>query len=458
MKIDFSQLPLTNRAFSEKPMQFCETGHKNVLSSIIHLIAVETGDRKAREHWQAAQLRNLLFHASQRSAFWRQRIGTKRNVGDVKLSSLPVLTRADVRTQVESEGSLLRPADPMPVKKHSTSGSSGTPVEFFVSEMNAFYNGIRAFAQSFIEGRDLSLNRVRCKAGIVADDRGFTVTTSPSWAFGLESFIKSGKGKHIQYMHPNIPLLCDQLKRDPIGYLVAGSNFVEFILQHVDPIFLKQAGTEMWVCLGGWPDPEIRKKFSAADIAVRANYSSEEVGLIGHECQAIPGNYHVATSNVIVEVDTSDRFEINNRLAGKVLVTHLHSYATPFIRYDIGDLACLEDSCPCGYNGPVLSNIYGRTKQLLKHPDGRVSPFLIQVSDMGETFAKLTEYRIRQTDIKTIAVEIAAKEAITPEAIDAFKTLLEARAGDAFDVKITQVAAIDWGRDTKRLGFRSDVL
>ena len=457
MKIDFSQLPLTNRAFGEKPMQFCETGHKNVLSSIIDLIAVETGDRKAREHWQAAQLRNLLFHASQRSAFWRQRIGTKRNVGDVKLSSLPVLTRADVRTQVESEGSLLRPGDPMPVKKHSTSGSSGTPVEFFVSEMNAFYNDIRSLAQYFIEGRDLSFNKLRLKPSFVDNDRGFSVQTSSTWVPGLEGFIKSGKQKYIECINPNIPLLCNELKRHPVGYLVAAPQIIEFILNNIDPIFMKQVGTEMWICLSGSPDPQVRKKFSELNIPISTNYSSEEVGSIGHECQAIPGNYHVSTSNVIVEADTSDGFIINNSPLGKVLVTHLHSYATPFIRYDIGDVACLEDSCPCGYDGPVLSNIYGRSKQLLKHPDGRVSPFFLRAGDMLE-IANLTEYRIRQTDLKTIAVEIAAAESLTQEAIDAFKDLIKAYAGDAFDIKITQVAKIDWGNDTKRLGFRSDVL
>ncbi len=457
MKIDFSQLPLANWAFSEKPMTFCETSHKNTLSSVIDLIAVETGNRKAREHWQAAQLRNLLFHASQRSAFWRQRIGTKRNVRDVKLASLPILTRADVRTQVESEGPLLLPTDPMPVKKHSTSGSSGTPVEFFISDMNRFYNNIRSLAQYFMEGRDLSLNKIRFKPDVVNNDSGFTVTISNSWAGALETFIKTGKQKNIQYTRPNIRLLCDQLKRDPVGYMVANSQIIEFILQHVDLIFLREIGTKMWIPIGDAPDPQLRKKFSDLNIPVSATYSSEEVGSIGHECRAISGNYHVSTSNVIVEVDTKERFDINNSLLGKVLVTHLHSYATPFIRYDIGDLACLKDCCPCGYNGPVLSNIYGRAKQLLKHPDGHVLPFFIRGGDMAK-IAKVTEYRIRQTDIKTIAVEIDGREPITPEAIDAFKNLLKAHAGDAFDVKITQVAKIDWGKDTKRLGFRSDVL
>ena len=51
--------------------------------------------------------------------------------------------------------------------------------------------------------------------------------------------------------------------------------------------------------------------------------------MIGAECSKFSGYYHVATSNVIVEV-VDRRFEIDGINLGKVLVTHLHSYATPF--------------------------------------------------------------------------------------------------------------------------------
>ena len=113
-----------------------------------------------------------------------------------------------------------------------------------------------------------------------------------------------------------------------------------------------------------------------------ANYSSEEVGLIGSECPNSPGNYHVATSNVVVEVLEDEGFEIGGAKLGRVLVTHLHSYATPFIRYDLGDLASLADRCACGHDGPVLYNIHGRTKSLLKHRDGRISPFYVRNNEL----------------------------------------------------------------------------
>jgi hypothetical protein len=41
MRLYFSQVPLRNRAFSDKPMTFCDPDSKNVLSAIIDLIAID---------------------------------------------------------------------------------------------------------------------------------------------------------------------------------------------------------------------------------------------------------------------------------------------------------------------------------------------------------------------------------------------------------------------------------
>ncbi len=149
--------------------------------------------------------------------------------------------------------------------------------------------------------------------------------------------------------------------------------------------------------------------------------------------------------------------EVDGVPLGRVLVTHLHSYATPFIRYDVGDLARLLSRCPCGHDGPVLTNIYGRSKQLLKHADGRISPFYVW-GRMLIDIVKFDEYRIRQTDLETIVVEIVAPESLPPEKREAVRRLVAANAGADFNVRVEQWPRIDWGRDIKRLAFRNELL
>jgi phenylacetate-coenzyme A ligase PaaK-like adenylate-forming protein len=455
MQFDFSKLPLKNRAFSEKPMTFIDRGAKDFLAAMIDLIAIETGNRAAREYWQHKQLQNLLQHAAQRSAFWRKRIGSEK-IKDISLPDLPILTRGDVVKQVETEGSLLPPGGPIATNKHSTSGSSGTPVQFFASEMNTHYNGVRSIAQYFIEGRDLTLNRTRLR-GRYFTKHGFTVKKTESWLGSLGSFIRSGINKHIEYFHPNIDLLRKELECDSIGYLIAPPRIVEMMLQSIDAAILKHAGMVMWAPLSEPVDPKLRETFDSLNIPVRATYSSEEVGMIGSECERVPGNYHVATSNVIIEVSKDDPINLGDKQLGRVLVTHLHSYATPFIRYDVGDVACLADRCFCGHNGPTLSDVYGRSKALLKHADGRLSTFYIP-DRVLRNVSQFDEYRIRQTDVKTIVVEIGGRQSLSADEIAAFVNLIKQRAGDDFEVRVGPVAKIEWGHSIKRLGFHSEVL
>jgi phenylacetate-coenzyme A ligase PaaK-like adenylate-forming protein len=456
MKFDFSQLPLGSRAFSTKPMTFCDPAPRNFISAIIELLAIETGNRRAREHWQKVQLGNLLKHASQRSVFWRRRIGT-RNIADVSLSSLPILSRSDVVKQVEGEGPLLLPRDHIRTMTGATSGSSGAPVKFFSSEMNGRYNAARYAAQFLMEGLDLGLNSVKFNFTPLNKKHGLKVTRLKHWLEPLTPFIRSGSGKIIEYFHPNMKLLRSELERDSIGYLVASRWTVETLLQYMDVIALKDAGMAMWIPLGDAVDPKIRGIFTSAGIPVRANYSSEEIGLIGYECETVPGNYHVATSNVLVEVGADSPFKLGDQKIGRVLVTHLHSYATPFIRYDIGDLASLARHCACGHDGPTLSNVYGREKTLVLHSDGRVSPFYVNAAEVSKA-TRFKEYRIRQTGMKKIVAEISAKPPLAPDEISAFAKVIKTHAGEEFEIEAKAVSDIDWGSSVKRLGFRNEML
>ena len=198
MIFDFSGYRLRNRGYSEKPMTILDPEPRAMLSALTEIALIETGSQSARECWQQTQLRNLVKHATERSAFWRSRISSTK-ITDIDLASLPILTRQNVRTQVAAEGPLLRASDGLSTKAHATSGSSGTPVRFFVTDVNANYNEIRSLAQCFLEGRDLSLNRTRVKIADAPVKDGISVEKVESWIGSLALLVKSGKNKHIEY-------------------------------------------------------------------------------------------------------------------------------------------------------------------------------------------------------------------------------------------------------------------
>jgi phenylacetate-CoA ligase len=455
MRIDFSQTEFIDTAFSGRPMTFCDPVPKNFLLAVFDLLAIETGGRRARENWQNTQFQNLLIHAYRRSKFWKQRIGKRINT--ISLSDLPILSRRDLIKQVMTEGPLLGSSDRIAVTKHSTSGSSGSPTDFFVSAMNAEYNHVRSIAQYFMEGRDLTKNKTIVQHAPNSTTEGLIVDRKGSWIAPLSSFLRTGQTKVIQYFRPNFRSLADELGREQIGYLVSSPRIIEALLEHVDAKFFARSDATLWLPLGEHLDPKLRESLYSVGVPVLATYSSEEVGLIASECPKRPGNFHVATSNVVVEVLNDQECAFANGKLGRVLITHLHSYATPFIRYDLDDLACLSDRCICGHDGPILYNIHGRSKSLLKHQDGSISPFYIRTNEIL-SIVKCDEFRITQTDLQTLLVELGGIAGISEAQKERLIDLIRYHAGYDFKVVIRALGFIDWGKNRKRLGFHNDVL
>ena len=103
-------------------------------------------------------------------------------------------------------------------------------------------------------------------------------------------------------------------------------------------------------------------------------YSANEIDGIASECPEHSG-YHISAENVIVEiVDDADKL-VPVGGEGRILVTSLHNYGMPFIRYEIGDVGVSSDkACPCGRGLPLLDAINGRTADVIFTKSGKSIP------------------------------------------------------------------------------------
>jgi phenylacetate-CoA ligase len=111
----------------------------------------------------------------------------------------------------------------------------------------------------------------------------------------------------------------------------------------------------------------IRETFAAP---LYETYASHECPLIAWECRH-SGDLHTCDDGVLVEVLQGDRAaEPGER--GEVVVTNLHAYAMPFLRYRIGDLATRAGSCGCGLPFGSIGEIQGRMIDYFPLADGRL--------------------------------------------------------------------------------------
>ncbi len=100
-------------------------------------------------------------------------------------------------------------------------------------------------------------------------------------------------------------------------------------------------------------------------------YGSNEFGNIAHECAEHKG-VHLITDLFYVEVLREDGKPAEEGEVGELIVTDLHNYFMPFLRYRIGDMGALSDmKCKCGIGFPMVKEIEGRSFDLIVTPSGK---------------------------------------------------------------------------------------
>jgi phenylacetate-CoA ligase len=170
-------------------------------------------------------------------------------------------------------------------------------------------------------------------------------------------------------------------------------------------------------------------------------YSAQEVGYIALQCPDHP-RYHVQAERLLVEILDDDGGVCRPGEIGRVVVTDLHNFATPLIRYDLGDLAEVGAPCPCGRGLPVLERIIGRRRGMLVHADGRTTWPVFTVACRAA--APYRELQLVQETLDRLRLRVVplAGTPITPAQRDALAAAIRGALG-AFTVEVELVERLD---------------
>jgi len=125
-------------------------------------------------------------------------------------------------------------------------------------------------------------------------------------------------------------------------------------------------------------------------------YGSSEFGRIATECVET-GEYHLCADSVLVEILDGGRRAAEGE-TGTVIATNLHSYAMPFIRFELGDFAIQgRPQCTCGSPFGTLRQIIGRTIDTFRLPDGSdMHPWTILDAVWPHIAGWIAQYRFVQ--------------------------------------------------------------
>jgi len=176
----------------------------------------------------------------------------------------------------------------------------------------------------------------------------------------------------------------------------------------------------------------IEKTFGAP---CRQHYGMAEGVANISECPE--GNLHVDEDYAHIEflpVDSSSY---------RIIGTNYTNYAFPLIRYDVGDLAQLEDPekrCPCGRTGRLVRSIDGRKEDYVLTPDGRR---IGRLDHIFKDMVNIKECQIFQEHVEQVVFRVVRGKEYTGK--DEKMLLREARTrlGNRIEIGIDYVEAIE---------------
>lgn len=138
------------------------------------------------------------------------------------------------------------------------------------------------------------------------------------------------------------------------------------------------------------------------DATVYDSYSTVELGNIAWECPTREG-YHINIDSIVLEL-TDVKSIGRGQYAGKAVATCLYRFATPIIRYLVGDsIEITDEECSCGRGLPLMSRIAGRVVDcIITKQNELISPYV--VLNALQSIETIRKFRVIQHQDYTVEV------------------------------------------------------
>lgn len=174
-------------------------------------------------------------------------------------------------------------------------------------------------------------------------------------------------------------------------------------------------------------------------VEARSDYVATE-GSIAHECPE--GGLHVDVEEAFVETGPQS----GNCGVEELLMTFLHTFDFPLIRYRIGDVGKLSSfgCCSCGRAAPLLTGSVGRHSDAVRLPSGaRVTAASINLRIAHLPFIdQIAQYQIAQLSADEVELRLVRRPGMSPDTPKAFAQAV-GKVLEPLCVTVREVATID---------------
>lgn len=308
---------------------------------------------------QSQQLQALLVHARCHSPFYRERLPHDL----ARWGEIPLLTRSDLQAHSDAVRASVYPRAHGKSFDIATGGSTAEPVTVRRTAITQLFWQAATLRDHLWHRRDFAATMaiIRQFPKVVDSTQpglwGGMFRSGPAWHLPIDTDLET-QLSWLQGIAPDILLTYPANLEALIGCM-RGTGITLPSLREVRTV-------------SGPVTPALRELCRAAlGVKLTDIYSTQEFGVIALECPD-SGLLHVQSEHLLVEVLNEQWQPCREGEIGQVVVTDLHNFAMPLIRYALSDWAEVGPTCPCGRGLPTLSRVMGRTRNMALTPLGMV--------------------------------------------------------------------------------------
>lgn len=416
---------------------------------------------------QFAQLSMLVAHAAESSPFYQLRLSHAGVTVGGLLSEedwarIPILTRGDI----QAAGPALR-AHPVPANlsgtyENSSGGSTSEPVRVTKSNLDALFWDATTLRDVEWHNLDVSQNMVRISRtnflgkDVAENASGPAGALFATWGEPHSLVRQTGQVHFLHAKHSPADQLAFIAKHRP-AYLFTFPSVLRLLLAHIREHRLDAPQFRAVMCLSEMVDPTLRALCrEILGVSIISAYSAAETGIMALQCPMGDGGLHVMSESHFVEVLDDDGRAVGPGETGRVVVTPMHNFVTPLLRYEIGDRATVGEACPCGRGLPHLTRIDGRVTDYLVCADGSR-----RFPDTGHhrlaSVGAIREYQFIQRTVDLLELRLVVGRDLSAAEEAEVRDIARRGMGEGFRLDIRVVDRIERTAAGKLRAFLSDL-
>lgn len=350
--------------------------------------------------------------------------------GFARLRKLPPISRHQIQSARDTFNSSRIPSAHFPLDRVKTSGSTGEPVSIIRTAVNRLYWSAFGMRDHAWNGRDVGGRMCAIRAGIETrmelSDWGQPANLLGPTGRCLALPITTPVGEQVTVLdefQPEILLVYPNNLRALVDEWHARKALLGS-LKHIRTI-------------GETVSDDLRRHVQAnTGLRIEDSYSSQEAGPIAIQCPE-GGLYHIMSEALVVEVLDDQNEMCAPGQTGRIVLTDLHNYAAPLIRYDIGDFASVAGACTCGRTLPTLGRILGRERNLLRRRNGDRHWPLVGFHSF-DNVAPVRQYQFIQHTFEEIELRLVTDDALDDAQQQRFRSIAASALGGEFHFRVTQ--------------------